>query len=52
MQFYIYREGAAHILSNGEGEAIAFPSEAAAIDEAVRIAQDRGGAYGLNYWRP
>jgi len=52
MTFYIYRKGTGFELANGDGAALQFADEAAAADEAVRIAQDNEQLYTLNYWRP
>lgn len=52
MALYIYRSGNQHIVEGEGGDTASLPSEAAAIDFAVRLAQDGGGLYSLNYWCP
>lgn len=52
MALFIYRSGNRHIVEGEGGDTASLPSEAAAIDFAVRLAQDAGGSYSLNYWRP
>jgi len=52
MSFYIFRSGAAFELTDGAGASLPFPDEATAANEAVRIAQDAGQLYAINYWRP
>ncbi|HEV7287749.1 hypothetical protein [Sphingomonas sp.] len=52
MTFYVYRRGSGFELSNGIDTTMPVADEAAAIDAAVRIAQDNDVLYTINYWRP
>ena len=53
MTFYIFSKAGRFVVESESGEQMVFASEAAAIDQAVRHAQDAGAsAYCIEYWRP
>ena len=53
MTLYIYRSRNGYTASNGTDCAVELANEGAAVDFAVRHAQDNGAStYTLNYHRP